>query len=148
MKLFARSRCFYFTCQINPYGLKHRLKIYGFRPTWPCLIIEVLGLPDLAWSLRFLQPEQNLLNHLHLTEPSPFCTEFFDCFRGIMSQFECMKHKFIELDYISHLSVQLSNHTWRETIHNVSVYQQDTINLWRSLLWLELLGSHDVHATN
>ena len=41
----------------------------------------VLALPDLAWSSRFLQPEQNFLNHpftvLWSTAPWPFMQQIF-----------------------------------------------------------------------
>ena len=53
------------------------LLLYGFVSIICNVVLEsiVLGLPDLAWS-RFLQPEQNFLNHqvtvLWSTAPSPF----------------------------------------------------------------------------
>ena len=34
------------------YGLEHSIGIYGFRPTWTCLIIEILAI----WA-KFLEPD-------------------------------------------------------------------------------------------
>ena len=39
------------THKINLYDLEHSLGIYGFRPTWLCLIVELL-----ATAAKFLQP--------------------------------------------------------------------------------------------
>ena len=66
--------------------------------TWNMVLKSTfLGLPDLAWSSRFLQPEQNFLNYmvtilwLTLTSHNK-C--FFCCFGSIMAQFKLIKHKF------------------------------------------------------
>ena len=64
----------------------------------------VLGLPDFAWLLKFLQPKQNFLNHLIAvlwsTAPSTFpTTNVFDCFYGPMAQFELIKYKLLYVAY-------------------------------------------------
>ena len=55
-------------------SLEHSIGIYSFRPSWPCLIIEVLA----TWA-KFIQPSVTF--HLSLSK----C---FGCFCGIMAQFE------------------------------------------------------------
>ena len=70
---------------------------------WTCLIFSefvttvwsmllesmVLGLLDLAWELKFLKSEKNVLNHLvtvmQTTGPSPFAQHVFGCFYGIIA---------------------------------------------------------------
>ena len=94
-------------------GLEHSLGIHTFRPTW---------LP------KFLQPQAKFL------WPSDYCTvincpfifgtrNVFFCFRGVMPKFKLVKQIF-ELDYVSRLSMQLSNHTWSEAMHQLPRYYQ------------------------
>ena len=78
------------TFRIWLYGLEHSLWIHAFRST------------DVAWSSRFLQPKQNFLNHLVTVSCStaPFTLYTINacgCFRGVMVQFELVKHKFTNL---------------------------------------------------
>ena len=74
----------------------------------------ILDLPDLGWSLRFLQAEPNFFNHLvtiiwsrmcisalyHIVDHSIvtiftfYPTNIFDCFRDVKLQFKVVKHKF------------------------------------------------------
>ena len=39
-----------------------------------------------------------------------------------MAQFELLEHKFVNVDYIAHSSVELSNHTMSGAMPNVSVH--------------------------
>ena len=73
--------------------IEHGLKIYGFRT-------------NLARSSKFLQPERNLLNPFVIVMRSTVILLY------VMALIELVKHIFrIKL----HSSVQLSNHTWRES---------------------------------
>ena len=55
----------------------------------------VLGLPDLTWSLRFLQPEESFLNHLVTVQWSTMSSSFTQQMSDrIMVQFELVKQKF------------------------------------------------------
>ena len=53
----------------------------------------VLGLPDLAWLLMFLQHKQNFLSYDQLDYH--FCTrDIFGCFHSVMAQFKLVMFKF------------------------------------------------------
>ena len=53
-----------------------------------------LTLPDLAWSMRFLQTKQNFLNHLVNVLWFTFWTiKVFYCFHSIMAQFKLVISK-------------------------------------------------------
>ena len=70
------------------YGLEHGLGIYGFRSTWPCLIIKVLA----TW-VKLLEPSSlfSVINCIFT-----FCTtNVFDCLCNIMAQFKLIKHKLL-----------------------------------------------------
>ena len=79
------------TCQICLYHLELRIRIHFFKPTWPCLIIEVL-----ATSAKF-------------PESSGYCTEIndaftscttnvFGCISGVMFLFKCITCEFPNLN--------------------------------------------------
>ena len=75
------------THHICLYGLEHGLGTYGFRSTWPCLIIEVLGT-----QVRFLEPS-GYLTVIKCT--FTFCTtNFFGWFYCFIAQFKLVQHKF------------------------------------------------------
>ena len=66
-----------FTCWICLYNLEHSLGIYDFRPTWPCLIVEVI-----TAQTKFLE----LSGYCNLIKWTfTFCpTNVFGCFGVIM----------------------------------------------------------------
>ena len=76
----------------------------------------ILDLPDLVCLSRFLQPKQNISNHLVTvlwsTEPSSFTTNVFGYFCGIIAQTELIKHTLLTETVVCS-SVWLSNHTHR-----------------------------------
>ena len=82
------------THQICHYGLEHKLRIHGIRPTWPCLIIEVLA----TW-VEFLQPSGY---YTTINCAITFCTTnvFWGSFHGIMALFKLIKHKFLNLSML------------------------------------------------
>ena len=63
------------------------LKIYGFRPTWSCLIIKVL-----TTQTKFLEQSGycTVINYTF-----NFQTNVFDCFCRVMTQFKLVKHNFL-----------------------------------------------------
>ena len=65
-------------------GLDHGLRIHGFKPNWPCLIIE-----GLATRERFFEPfGYCTVNNCFFT----ICTKcVFHCFHSVMAQFELIK---------------------------------------------------------
>ena len=63
------------------YGFEYDLGIHGFKPTWPCLIIELL-----AAQVKFLQASCYY-------PPFIFRTNVFGCFRTDVAHFELFKHK-------------------------------------------------------
>ena len=73
--------------QLYIYSLEHAFGIHGFRPTWPCLIVELL-----ETSAKFLQ----LFGYCNVIKCSFtfFPTNVFNCFDGVMAQFLLVKHKF------------------------------------------------------
>ena len=80
------------------------------------IVLSLLEL--LAWSSRFLQPEQSLMNHLvtvqRSTTPLPFIKKkYFLLLPQHFGPVHKNKALISELDYITHLSIQLSNHTQR-----------------------------------
>ena len=68
-----------------------------------------IGLPELAWSSRILQPERNFFNHL-LIAPPLLAQHFFGGFRGAMAQFEPIKHKFL-----NHSTLHVNQHSFQIT---------------------------------
>ena len=91
--------------QIFLFVVEQDLKSQAFRPTWPCLIVEVL-----ATSVKFFQP-------------SGYCTSnVFGCFRGIITYFELIKHKFPIMNtlYVHLCSFQI---TQSEAMNNMSAYK-------------------------
>ena len=83
---------------------------------------SVLNLPDLWWSSRFLQPEQNFWNHLiQYCEQLPLHFLHHE-YSWLLP--ECnspvQTHKASVADARS--SAQLSNHTWSEAMLNVSAH--------------------------
>ena len=75
------------TRQICLYGLEQGLGIHGFKLTWSCLVVEVLSI-----QVKFLRL------FAYCTEINctfTFCTtNILGCIRGVMAQFELVKHKF------------------------------------------------------
>ena len=68
-------------CHICLHSWEHSLRIYCFRPTWPCLIVGVL-----VTRVKFIE----------LCGQCTLCTtNVIGCFCGIMGQFEVVKHKFL-----------------------------------------------------
>ena len=94
-------------------GLEYSHGIHGVRPAWPSLIIKVL-----AFRVKFFE----LSGYCTLIDYAfTFCTRnVFVRFHNIMAQFKWIKQKF---PYVAHSSVQLSNHTRSEVMHNVWVYK-------------------------
>ena len=91
---------------------KHSYKIHCLSPTWPCLI-EVF-----TTEVKFFKPSDywTVIYCVFI-----FCIiNVFGCFCRLMAQFEHIKCV-PKLDYIAHLSV--SNHTWSEAMHYISVRQ-------------------------
>ena len=75
---FQGVTCWIYLCSLEP-----GLRIHGFWPAWPCLIIKVLT------------TEWNFLNHLMID--STFTFLYNKCFwlhLCIMTRFELLKHKF------------------------------------------------------
>ena len=98
------------------YGLEQGFRINSFRSTWPCLIIEILLVPA-----KFLKPFGfcTVINCIF-----PFCkTNVFSCFCSVMTQFKLMMHKFPNLDYVAHSSVQLLNLKQSKAMHSISAHQ-------------------------
>ena len=76
-------------------------------------------------SQSFLQTKQNILNYLItvINCVLAFCiTIVFGCFHNVMALFKLVKHVH-KFEYIVHSSVWLSNHTWSESMHNMSAHQ-------------------------
>ena len=101
------------TCWIWLYGLEYSLRIHGFRAyltfpecqssCYPCIFF---------WTIWLYYGDQLCLPLLH--------NKYFCWFP------QCYGPK---LDYITPSLVQLSNYTWSETMHNVSVTKDhDTTN--------------------
>ena len=68
-------------------GSEHSFWIYGFRPTWPYLIIKVF-----ATLAKFLESSDY---SIVINCAFSFCTAtVFNCFHGIVAQFELVNHKF------------------------------------------------------
>ena len=100
------------TLQVCLYGLLSM----AFKST-------VLCLPNHAWSSRFLLREWNFLNHLvtdqlHLLHNKCWWLLLWH-YRPVWT----CKVLVPKLNNIACLSVHLSNHSWGETMHNVSVHQ-------------------------
>ena len=100
--------------------------------------------------MRFLQPEQIFLNHLvsvlWSTLPSPFVQQMFlVASRVLLPQFEIVKHKFLILDYVACLSVEISNLTWSEAMCNMSAlnlswyYQSKRVPSKALVIWCNIL---------
>ena len=118
------------TCLIYLYDLEHDLEIHTF-----------LGLLDLVWSLRFLQP---------FLEPSGYCTvincpfnfhttNVFHCFFNVLAQFELVTHKFeIRLHYTFICTAYNHNGTFHSLNcfgHVIYVLQTSTALLDAKLTW-------------
>ena len=105
------------------YGWEHGLGIHAFR---------------LTWSLMFLQPEKNFLNHvvtaLWLAAPSPFVkqNDFIVASTTLLHVHQC------NFQITSGLKECTYQHT---NYHN-------TTNHNRYFPWLQLLWSHDICTAN
>ena len=109
------------------------------------LELMLLGQVDLVRSLRFLQHEQNFLNHLLAELHSAFyTTNVFGCSCGVIAQFKLVKPKFSnQTTLYFHLCVF-------QITHRVKQYAvcQCTNNYNGNLPQLELFQSHDISAAN
>ena len=97
--------------------LRQLLRIYSFRPIWPCPIVAVL-----ATLAKFLKRSAycTLINCVFTFRTrSAF---FFGCFNDIMTHFKLVKEKFPEFDYVARSPVQISNHIPSEAIYNVTTH--------------------------
>ena len=71
------------------WSFDHGLPIHVFKPTWPCLIIEVL-----VTRVKFFQSSGYFFSnqqHLHLSHNKCFSLPL----RGVMASFELVKHIFL-----------------------------------------------------
>ena len=101
------------------YGFEHGLRIYAFRPIWPCLIIEILA----TW-VKFLEPFSycTIINCTFT-----YCTaDVFGCFCDFMAQFKLVKHisspirlhcTFISMAFKSH--IEWSNAQYISTLTTI-----------------------------
>ena len=103
----------------------------------------LLSLSDLAWSVKFLRLERNILNHLitvlWTTVPS-FFTNIFSCFRDVTAQFELIKNKFSL--HVHLCGIQIIHGVTQCTTCQHTNYHHTT-NHSRYLLRFELLRSRD-----
>ena len=120
----------------------------GFRPPWPCQIIEVL-----VTQAKFLDPSDycSIINCTFT-----FCTtNDFSCFHSIMAQFELVKHKF--LNYITlcihlcgfwitlkmkqYMTCQFSNYVYYqpERIPTSAWIASVTWYVYHKLVWTKML---------
>ena len=80
----------------------------------------VLDLPDFVWSLWFLRPEWNFLNHLitvlWTSLPSPFVQQMF-----LVASVTLSSHSYVTCSF-----VQFSNHSRNKAMHNMSNYHDAT----------------------
>ena len=84
-------------------GLEHNLGILNFRPTWPCLMVEVL-----ATRVKFLEPFDY---YTMINCTFTFCTtNVFGFFRSVMTQFELVKYKFFTTLHV-HICTAFKSHT-------------------------------------
>ena len=99
-------------------------RIYSFRSTWPCLMIEIL----VTW-MKF-----------HMCSFIFHTTNVFHCFHINMAQLKLIMHiscTFICAVFKSHIVKQY-------TMYQCTPYH-DTTNHSRYLPWVELLLSFDMH---
>ena len=88
----------------------------------------VLGLPDLAWSSRFLQKTWAKFLESSVYPLGIKCSlyflfnKFFGCFGVFCSPVWTHKAQVPKLDYIARSSVRLSDHTQSEVMHNMSAH--------------------------
>ena len=105
-----------------------------------------LGLPVLAWLLKFLQPEYNFLNHL-ISIQLNLHTNIFGCFYGVITQFKLRLHCiFICAAFKSH-SDAMNNVTadqlWLVPScvncfgHDIHEYPKILQNFWLGLVFCE-----------
>ena len=116
-----------------------------------CTRYITLYLFDIAGSSRFLQPEQNVLNHLvtelWLTAPSHFTQQIFGCFRDVMAPVH-------ELDNVTRGVKQ--NKTLQRTYyhdtnnHNLNCFGHVIYALWTSMYYQNIakLLTHIGHSQN
>ena len=92
---------------------------------WP--LFTLLNLLDLAWSSKFLQPEQNFFNQpvtiLLLTVPSSFAQQMFLVASATYGQIRTRKAWVPIWVSIARSSMRLLNHSRCEAMHNVSAHQ-------------------------
>ena len=122
------------------YGLKHSLRIHGFWPTWPCLIVEVL-----ATLAKFLE----LSGHCTVINCAfTFFTNVFRYFLGAVRQFQLVK-SVPKLDYISCSYVLLSSHSKWSNTQCVSVPTTTVLQTTAdTILHFKLLWPHDICTTS
>ena len=114
------SKCYLPDLPINV--LEHNQGIHSFRPTWLCLIANVL-----ATQAKFheLSAYCTVIKSMFIFRT----TNIFGYFCNIMIQFELVKPKF------QNWCVG-SNHTWNETMYNVSVHQPQWVPF---IVWISLV---------
>ena len=154
--LLLRSWRWHMECEMPGSPDTLRVLLCKFTPVAWSTVSEstVFRLPDFAWLSRFLQPGRNFLKLLitiqWATTHSPFVQQnVFRCFRGVLAQFEIVKHK---LPCYTKLLVHLGGFQITQRMKKCTTCQQtnyrDTTNHSEYLSQLELLRSHNKRAAN
>ena len=115
-------------CEIPSSSDTLKVLVIGFTSMAWCTASESLDLdiPNVAWSSKFLQPEQNFLNNLvtvlWLTAPLPSAERLWLYPRRRYGPIRIHKAEVPDLNFVASSSVQLSNQTRSETMYNVSAH--------------------------
>ena len=106
------------TFQICLYVLEHSFKMHGFRPIWPCLIIEVLTTQ--AKSLE-ASGSSTMIKCIFTF----YTTNVFSSFHSVMAQFKLVKHMFL-----NYSTVHIHLCSFQITCSEAMLSESDHLLLW------------------